>query len=72
MNSNADAPPDMECAAQEAAVRLEEKCAVIDALEAAWSSPSLSDDTKLRIIVSIRRTLIDVIVGLEQSSPSSR
>lgn len=45
--------------------RLEEKCSVIDAAEASWQSERLSGTARLRILVDIRRTLIDSAIELE-------
>lgn len=68
MNKTPGSSPPIPSAIKDAIARLEEKCAVIDAAEAAWDSRQLSDDTKLRILISVRRTLIDVIVGLEENA----
>lgn len=67
-NQNHKPPADLSGMMRAAATRLEESCAVIDAAEAAWGSPALQDDAKLRIIISLRRTLIDVILGIENST----
>lgn len=48
--------------------RLEEKCAVLDAAQAAWSSPALPEDAKLRILVDVRRALVDAAAELESVS----
>lgn len=53
-----------------AIVRLEEKCAVIDMAESAWQCSRISDENKLRVMIDVRRTLVDVIEGLQSASPS--
>lgn len=68
-NQNIKPPADLSALLRAAAERLEECCAVIDAAEAAWLSPAIQDDAKLRIMTSLRRTLIDVILGIESGSP---
>ncbi|WP_341667375.1 hypothetical protein [Alcaligenes sp. SDU_A2] len=69
-NQNTKPPADLSFLMRAAAERLEESCAVIDAAEAAWMSPALPDDAKLRIMLSLRRTLIDVILGIESGTQS--
>lgn len=63
-----DSPPQQVHAAVKAAIeRIEEGCAVMDTLESAWESPEMADDTKLRTLLSVRRSMIDVAAGLHES-----
>lgn len=65
MNSSNKQPALLLSAVRAATTRLEESCAVIDALEVAWHSPNLSDDARLSVVIHVRRSLIDVIAGLD-------